>query len=159
MKKFICLILTLGFMVTTPALSEIDLSGLSYEELVELHNRIQYKIFTETDHYQYASVPHGVYKIGTDIPEGNWIITCATKWDHVVVSWGEQLAPNGEEILKSGRFSVDNIVHNMGLQTFTMDLITSYNYHAVAGDYLVIREGIALFQTNPGIVGFTFIQK
>lgn len=82
MKRFSALVLSLllilGLSVPAFAVSaaDIDLSGLSYEELVALKDRINLAIW-ESEEWEEVEVPIGVWEIGADIPAGHWTIAAA----------------------------------------------------------------------------------
>lgn len=72
MKKV--LVLIFAFMLSVSSVAEIDLSGMTYDALVELRKKVDLAIWA-SDSWQEAVVPAGVYGIGSDIPEGRWSIT------------------------------------------------------------------------------------
>ena len=75
MKKLFALVLTLLLLMPVAFAEDIDLSGLSFEELAALRDRIQYEMMTR-DEWQEVTVPHGVWEVGVDIPAGTWTIRC-----------------------------------------------------------------------------------
>lgn len=76
MKKVItiCMTLALIFALAVPACADIDLSGLSYDELVALKDQINLAIW-QSEEWQEVEVPHGIWEVGADIPAGHWTIT------------------------------------------------------------------------------------
>lgn len=68
MKKLLCAVLILC-LVPMISLAEIDLSGLSTEELMDLNKAVIMEIFSRDD-FQLVTVPAGTYKVGEDIPAG-----------------------------------------------------------------------------------------
>ena len=72
MKKAVAVLIAL-MMLAGAAYAEIDISGLSFNELLKLRDRCQVAMM-ETDEWQEVDVPQGTYKIGTDIPAGKWSI-------------------------------------------------------------------------------------
>lgn len=84
MKKiaaFLCLFL----LAFSTACAEIDISGLSFDDLLKLRDRCQVAMM-ESDEWQEVDVPQGVYKIGTDIPAGKWTIRISPDaWS----AWGD----------------------------------------------------------------------
>ena len=73
MKRFICFFLLL-IALPSFSLSDLpDLSGLSYDELVQLRDQINLAIWNSQE-WQEVTVPPGVYEIGVDIPSGHWSI-------------------------------------------------------------------------------------
>lgn len=75
MKKFLAFLLM--FLMVYPVLAEdIDLSNLSYKELVSLKERINLAMW-QSEEWQEVTVPQGIYIVGKDIPVGHWTVKCA----------------------------------------------------------------------------------
>ena len=75
MKRAVCFILS-TIVVLSFALGcaeTIDLSGMSFEELVALKEQINLAIWN-SEEWQEVTVPQGVWQIGKDIPAGYWTI-------------------------------------------------------------------------------------
>ena len=75
MKKL--LIVTLIAALILPALAVADLpdiSGLSYNELVQLKDKINLAMWNSQE-WQEVEVPTGIWEIGADIPAGHWTVT------------------------------------------------------------------------------------
>ena len=73
MKKIFALLLAL-FLLPAFSLADIpDISGLSYDELVQLNNQINLAMWN-SEEWQEVTVPPGTYQIGVDIPAGHWTI-------------------------------------------------------------------------------------
>lgn len=84
MKKMIIAALILALLLPATALSDLpDISGLSYDELVQLKDRINLAMWNSKE-WQEVTVPIGVWKVGEDIPLGHWSIsispTTSSKW-------------------------------------------------------------------------------
>ncbi len=73
MKKFICLLLVLC-VVPIVALSDVDLSSMSYEELVELNKNVIAEILSRPE-WKEIVVPSGQWVVGKDIPVGFYSIS------------------------------------------------------------------------------------
>ena len=71
MKK-ILLFIMVGMLLSC-ALADVDLTGMTYEELIELRQKVDNAIWA-SDGWQEVSVPAGKYTIGEEIPEGKWTI-------------------------------------------------------------------------------------
>lgn len=103
MKKILCSILSAVLLcsLSTPVFSDgIDLSSLSWDELIALKDQINQELTTR-DQWQEVEVPQGLWVVGEDIPEGMWTIECTT--GAAVVKWGYSLR-DGEQrvdVLKS----------------------------------------------------------
>lgn len=96
MKRLLALILSMIALFTTTAFAEIDLSGMSFEELVKLQNKINAAIWA-SDGWQSVTVPAGIYKIGEEIPSGKWVIK-AVDGTTTYISIGNNLAKGSFEI-------------------------------------------------------------
>ena len=74
MKRFACVLLVL-FLLPVYSLADLpDLSGLSFDELLQLREQALLAMWN-SDKWQEVRVPTGVYEIGKDIPEGFWTMT------------------------------------------------------------------------------------
>lgn len=130
--------------------SALDLSQLSYQELLELKDHINLAIW-ESEEWQEVTVPQGVWKVGEDIPAGHWSVICAAGWRKTEVSWGEELSENGQTISWSGRNSVYNYVYNPEHKYFEKaDGVTTYDFEVRDGDYIVIDDGECVFMPYNG---------
>lgn len=85
MKKLIAITLILSLLLPAAALSDLpDISGLSYDELVQLKDQINLAMWNSQE-WQEVTVPAGTWKVGEDIPAGHWSISmsghgCAVVW-------------------------------------------------------------------------------
>lgn len=148
MKRFFAFLLM--FLMVYPVLAEdIDLSGLSYAELVALKDRINLAMW-QSEEWQEVTVPQGVWKVGEDIPAGHWTVKCAPGASSSEISWGEKLSENGETIAWSGRHSVYNRVRNPAKYDNADNYIYEYSFVVVDGDYIVINYGSAVFTPYTG---------
>lgn len=85
MKKLFALLVALVFMAYAgSALAEdVDLAGLSDDEIVALMGRVQEEIVTR--HIEgTATLAGGTYIAGKDIPAGSYVFTCLASGD----DWG-----------------------------------------------------------------------
>lgn len=83
MKKVVMLVLVL-VMVGAVALAEVDLSGMTFDELVELRKQVDQAIWA-SDGWQSVQVPGGDYDVGVDIPAGRWTLTGVTSFSYFQV--------------------------------------------------------------------------
>ena len=72
MKKIICILL-LVCMTSFAAADAIDLSGLPFDELMELRTRLNAEIISRPE-WKEVKVPAGTWVIGKDIPEGCYCV-------------------------------------------------------------------------------------
>ena len=75
MKRLLAIILVLISLVSF-ASAEVDLSGMTYDELVALKDQINLAIWNSQE-WQEVTVPQGEWVVGQDIPVGKWTIECA----------------------------------------------------------------------------------
>ena len=75
MRKLIAIVLILAVLLPAAAFADLpDISGLSYDELVQLKNMINLAMWNSQE-WQEVTVPAGTWKIGEDIPAGHWAIS------------------------------------------------------------------------------------
>lgn len=99
MKKIIVIVMLAAFLFTTAfASTDIDLSGMSLNELIELKNKINLAMW-ETKEWQEVKVPQGVYQVGVDIPAGVWTIN-ATKGNLAQINISMTLDEKGTNVDK-----------------------------------------------------------
>lgn len=90
MKKLLTIILILAMLLPVAALADLpDLSGLSYDELIQLKNQINLAIWNSQE-WQEVTVPPGLWKIGEDIPAGHWSIRLGVKHGYDTLWYFEQ---------------------------------------------------------------------
>ena len=86
MKKVIMIVVLLIFTVSSACAEIPDISGLSYDELVQLKNSINLAMW-QSEEWQEVTVPVGVWIVGEDIPVGHWSISLSPeasgKWASV----------------------------------------------------------------------------
>lgn len=107
MKKLIAmLVLVLLLPISTQAMA-IDLSSMSYDELVTLHKET-FKAIMALPEFKEVDVPSGSYMVGEHIPAGEYKITTKISMASVTINEYEQLfvvtpdMPVGRLILKNG---------------------------------------------------------
>ena len=74
MKRFLSVFLLLSLLIGSAAAGPVDLSGLSFDELVQLRDQLNLAIWNSQE-WQEVEVPAGVWEVGKDIPAGHWTIT------------------------------------------------------------------------------------
>lgn len=73
MKRLLSVLLLLIFLAGPAAADPIDLSGMSFDELVALRDQLNLAIWNSQE-WQEVTVPAGVWVVGEDIPAGHWTI-------------------------------------------------------------------------------------
>lgn len=153
MKKLICVILVIILMPIV-AIADIDLSSLSYNELVSLINKAQLEIM-KSDKWQEVEVPPGTYIVGKDIPAGHWTIAINDS-GYADFEIGTTIKSNGEIDYMS---CLDDYKHItlIGKSSFlyTEGNTTSYSLELLNNWYVVITTGSIIFTPYKGN-NFTF---
>ena len=150
MKKLLCIVLALiltGCMVLTACAESVDLSALTWDELLELKARITMEQLTR-DEWQEVEVPQGVYVVGEDIPAGKWTVCCKTG-NRLRLAWSASLDASGQDI---DFYSVHDIAHltNPEYKYYEAGDDVSYTFDAIDGYYIVIEDAPATFTPFTG---------
>lgn len=147
------------FTATFASADTFNLSGLSYDELVALKDKINLAIWN-SQKWQEVTVPQGVWKVGEDIPAGTWTVTCTTEpgWRSCYFTWAEKLEPNGQEIEIEWGTRYDYLrLYNPNHRYYEVgDGDTSYTFTVRDGDYIVISDAPAVFTPYAGKPGLGF---
>lgn len=73
------------------------LEGLSYDQLVSYRDALNLAIWNSQE-WQEVTVPHGLYKIGEDIPAGHWTFAIADIGGVPYLQYGNKLEGNKKEV-------------------------------------------------------------
>lgn len=139
MKKFLSFLL-LFLMVSSVNAEEIDISGLSYQELVALKNRINLAMW-QSEEWQEVTVPEGIWEIGKDIPAGHWTITVKGKGS-AAITYGNRLDRTGKQISYDSSVFYYKIVNGPENWSFR-DGDTNYiDLDLVDGYYIELSGGV-----------------
>lgn len=92
MKKLAALVLIL-MMAAGHAFADLDLSGMSFDELLDLRNKVNQALMM-SEEYQEVEVPAGVWKIGEEIPAGHWTVAVRPK-DYTQIYYCRELDETG----------------------------------------------------------------
>lgn len=147
MKKLLSMVLALilaGFLVLTACAESVDLSALTWEELLELKARITLEQLTR-DEWQEVEVPQGVYVVGEDIPAGKWTVKCK-KGNSCYFEYGEVLSDDGHSIKSEGTYDWVYLYKEAGEDGKQ----TEYTFEAKEGSYIVIERSPVTFTPFTG---------
>lgn len=137
MKKLLS-VLAIAILLPVIACAEIDLSAMSYDELVELSKQVGLAIMNH-ESFDSVSVPIGLWEVGVDIPEGTWVLT-SSNGNYVSVTYGTTVGENGNSMDISSRGNTD--------QTLTDD--TAWRVTAKKGCFFEIEYGSVTFTSDTG---------
>ena len=135
MKKMICLLSFFCMLLTGVAFAELDISGLSFDELIALQATINQAIWN-SDGWKEVTVPEGVYKIGEDIPAGRWTL---------------KRAKNDYTYMRVGKRFTEGKVSGY---TFTSEVEEEVNLILEEGSYIEILHNPLIF--TPYVASFSF---
>ena len=155
MKKLLSILFALAITMslgTSVFAESIDLSALSWEELLDLKAAITLEQFSR-DEWQEVEVPHGVYKFGEDIPAGKWTITCKTG-RCCYIEYGDTLEPHGQSL--DWRAVYDDVY--LYRDSERDGERTEYTLDAKEGYYIVIDRAPATFTPLTGKRDLGFLQ-
>ena len=147
MKKLFTLILAVCMALSVAAADSIDLSGMSFDELVALKEQINLAIWN-CQEWQEVTVPQGLYIVGEDIPEGTWTIKPATN-HFTVIKFGDKLEPNGIEVAYSKNYGSGEAYSKDSRVTNASDPL-EFTFTAKKGDYIQVDYAPALFTPYTG---------
>lgn len=152
MKRILSLFcaFVLALSVTPVALADqIDLSGMSFDELVALKDRIDLAIWNSQE-WQEVEVPQGVWKVGEDIPVGHWTIKSVEGWASITV--GTALNEGGKDIdtWNSRFYYYDSVYHPSYKSYNSASNKTELDFNLTEGMYIVIDMGVVSFSPYAG---------
>lgn len=150
MKRILALILTIAAMMAVPLSAhaeekKIDLSGLTYDELVELKDQINLAMW-ECDEWQEVEVPQGVWKVGEDIPAGHWTIK-PMKGNKINVTLGNKLKDGGTEVSMSSFAAISDPEYKHYEKDKDQ---TEWSVELEDGMYIQIKTSTAVFTPYTG---------
>lgn len=147
MKKVItiCITIVLIFALVPAAFAEVDLSSMSYDELVALKDQINLAIWNSAE-WQEVEVPQGVWEVGADIPAGKWTILPGAS-GNTYVKIGTEIKDGGTDVRSKASETIRNEKYNYF--DAASDL-TSWTYDFKNGEYVKIDDGPAIFTPYAG---------
>lgn len=147
MKKIIAILLVL-LLCPIWCLAEVDLTGMTYDELVALKDQINLAIWS-SEEWQEVEVPYGVWVVGEDIPVGKWTIK-AVDGIEAVVYWGNELDASGVEISYKGDIYEGERITSVNYRYYEKGDPTEITWDLKEGQYFAVTEGIAVFSPYSG---------
>ncbi len=160
MKKWIAALLValLALGLMTPALaliktgsgsgSGVDLSGLSFEELVALKDQVN-RAMWDCEEWQEVTVPQGVYTVGDDIPAGHWSIA-PVEGGRSWVKWTDALDESGKDIDFSGDIYFSELIYSKDSSSYSNGDLTSVDIEMKNGQFIIVTTGDVVFTPYSG---------
>lgn len=148
MKK-LAVVLVLLLALPVFAQADVDLSGMTFDELVALREKIDLAIWNSQE-WQEVTVPQGIWEVGVDIPEGHWTIR-PVDGVYSYVTYGNKLEENNKEVAYGSKgyfseniFSPNSRIYEEGKDRLEIDV------DAKAGSYIEIERGDVVFSPYTG---------
>lgn len=149
MRKVVCSLLSVIMLLSlsTVYAEGMDLSGLSFDELIALKDKINLAIWNSQE-WQEVTVPQGEWVVGQDIPVGKWTIKCAdvNHHDYMMkecdIEWGF-LKSNGYIDSYTSRGGGDVSLYNPNHDDYKSGQITEVFADLQEGMIVRIREAYA----------------
>lgn len=142
MKKLIALLLLL-LALPVCAQADVNLSGMSFDELVLLRDQINLAIWNSQE-WQEVTVPQGLWQVGVDIPAGHWTITAADG-AYSRITYGDTLDDSNDISYRSNDrqsdyvYSKSSVLFKEGSSRIQMDIDMKNNY------YVQVEQGNCVF--------------
>lgn len=148
MKKLIAMLCVMVIMPFA-ALAEIDLSGMSYDELVSLKDKINLAIWESQD-WQEVTVPQGIWLVGKDIPAGHYTLTCAGEYAYIKI--GDVLDEMGKDIdHRASKTYYGVVITSPNWSKFEPhNDLPSDDINLTEGLYVYIEDGDVIFSPYAG---------
>lgn len=140
---FCALVLLLAF--APAAFADVDLSGMSYDELVALKDQINLAIWN-SEKWQEVEVPQGVWEVGADIPAGKWTIKALPQAD-TYVKVGDSVKNGGTDV--NSKMSQHVMAKDYRNYDPKSD-VAEYTVILESGQYVQIDYGPAVFTPYAG---------
>jgi len=153
MKKLLSLLVLAALLLSVPADADVDLSGMSFDELIALRDQVNLALWA-TEEWQEVTVPAGAYTIGKEIPAGYWTIR-PVDGKTASVSWGSRFDATGAEIDLWGDFGVFEQITSAADSYAQYNDIRSVSWDLIEGTVLVIGSASVIFTPYTGVnLGF-----
>lgn len=144
MKKILVILILVCMTITFACAEDVDLSGMSFDQLVALKDRINLAIWNSSE-WQEVTVPQGVWIVGEDIPAGKWTVRCADlgRYDYLMksceISWGTDYDKSKNSIPIKMRLGKKEI-YNPNSSDYKPGQVTEVTIDLEDGNVVVIHD-------------------
>ena len=128
------------------AFADVDLTGMTFDELVALKDQINLAIWNSQE-WQEVEVPQGVWAVGEDIPAGKWTI-CAHSGHYLSIHVGAKLNDSGTGV--AFPYKAGEMVFNPDYHLYKKGDLTEWTVTLHDGDYVSIDDVPAVFTPYAG---------
>lgn len=134
--------------------AQIDLTGMSYEELVALKDKINFAMWN-SEEWQEVTVPQGVWVVGEDIPVGHWTISAADGAYAMVCACNKL-----DETQKSADYNVGCVIEHLMSKSNTSfnenSDVEFVDFELTDWKYIVVDYGSVVFTPYEGKQSLSF---
>lgn len=148
MKRILVLVLAVMMLIGGAMAEGIDLSGMSFDELVALKEQLNLAIWN-CQEWQEVEVPKGVWVVGEDIPAGKWTIKAADGLT-AYIGWGDMLNETGTDVSYNGNIYESELLLSVNYDYYEKGDATEVTWELEDGQYFIVNDGIALFSPFSG---------
>ena len=160
MKRIFSMVLCIALLIALPVagFADVDLSAMSYDELVALKDRINLAMW-ECEEWQEVEVPQGIWQVGVDIPAGHWTIIASDGSGYCSVQIGRELDKTGKGVEDYFDYGYANLVSSSNSYFEKNTGIESIDFYLVDGEYVVIEGATVIFTPYQGKPSLDFKTK
>lgn len=152
MKRFFLLFLAAVLLISCAAADPVDLSGMSFDELVALRDQLNLAIWNSRE-WEAVTVPAGIWQVGRDIPAGHWDIFVESPAVYQTVSYFEILDAAGLGPDYSGYSHTQSIVSMEQAESGGLPACFDVSMQE---DWFFQCSGPVVFVPYPGKTDFSF---
>ena len=151
MKKLLAVfvVLLVAFSSVAMADGNIDLQGMTFDELVALKDKINLAIWNSNE-WQEVTVPQGVWKVGKDIPAGHWTIKTEASYATITICTALDETGHDVDIWASDFYDYKQIRNPKGKYFDETSDKSEADYDLKDGTYLIIDNGNVVFTPYAG---------
>ena len=149
MKKIVSILIMIFIYFSSICVAyadDIDLSKMSYDELVALKDRIDFVIWN-SEEWQEVEVPQGVWEVGVDIPSGKWTIK-AKPTASTAIYVGQSTKDGGTDV--AGCYASEYIKDKDSTKYNANSDVSTWTIELEDGIFVKISSGPALFTPYSG---------
>lgn len=148
MKRILSIALAcvLVLSLAPAAFADVDLSGMTFDELVALKDQINLAIWNSAE-WQEVTVPQGIYQVGRQIPPGKWTVICKSN-TMGEIEVADSLKENGTNVTfppKAGK-----IIYNPESTLYSEGNATEWTVELFDGEYVEISLSSLVFTPYNG---------
>ena len=156
MKKFLALVSLLS-LLAVPVLAEVDLSGMSYDELVALKDQLNLAMWN-SKRWEEVVVSQGLWEIGKDIPAGHYTVK-PLSGDICTVTYGDTINADSASVIYSDSIYRTESLCDASAASYKKGNLEFTDIDAKEGCYIMVDDGSAIFTPYIGKNVLSFINR